>query len=96
MVPTTLPEFGFEHAFRPGFRACHRPPVLTPVTAEFMNGVAPSALDEGNAERLWDESVRMLGGAVGTIGGCEVIGSGRTDGWRRGWASPRRSASPNS
>lgn len=39
-----------------------RRPSMTPVTAEFMNGVAPYALDEGNAERLWEASVRMLDG----------------------------------
>lgn len=35
-----------------------RRPSMTPVTAEFMNGVAPYALDPAAADRLWEESVR--------------------------------------
>ncbi|MGW2329701.1 SDR family NAD(P)-dependent oxidoreductase [Streptomyces sp. NPDC001700] len=37
-----------------------RRPSMTPVTAEFMNGVAPFALDPEAADRLWEESVRAL------------------------------------
>ncbi|WP_174575721.1 hypothetical protein [Nocardia miyunensis] len=37
-----------------------RRPAMTPVTAEFMNGVAPYALDPAAAERLWEESLRMI------------------------------------
>lgn len=42
-------------------RPLDRMPSLNPVTAEFMNGVAPYALDEGEADRLWAESARMTG-----------------------------------
>jgi len=35
-------------------------PSMTPVTADFMNGVAPYALDPANAERLWEMSLRMI------------------------------------
>ena len=30
-----------------------------------MSGVAPYALDPGHADRLWEESLRLLGGAAG-------------------------------
>ena len=37
-----------------------RRPAMNPVTSEFMNGVAPYALDPAAAERLWEESARMI------------------------------------
>lgn len=38
-----------------------RLPSMNPVTAEFMNAVAPYALDHATADRLWEESARMTG-----------------------------------
>ncbi|MEU1624965.1 SDR family NAD(P)-dependent oxidoreductase [Streptomyces sp. NPDC020096] len=38
-----------------------RRPSMTPVTAEFMNGVAPYAIDRAGADRLWEESLRLTG-----------------------------------
>ncbi|MFI0815183.1 SDR family NAD(P)-dependent oxidoreductase [Streptomyces sp. NPDC021098] len=37
-----------------------RRPSMAPVTAEFMNAVAPYALDPASADRLWEESVTAL------------------------------------
>ncbi|WP_405164986.1 SDR family NAD(P)-dependent oxidoreductase [Nocardia sp. NBC_01499] len=37
-----------------------RRPSMTPLTAVFMNSVAPYALDHANAERLWEESSSYL------------------------------------
>ena len=37
-----------------------RRPSMTPVTAEFMNSVAPYALEHEGAERLWEVSLRAI------------------------------------
>ncbi|MGF6886206.1 NAD(P)-dependent dehydrogenase (short-subunit alcohol dehydrogenase family) [Nocardia sp. GAS34] len=39
-----------------------RRPSMAPVTTEFMNGVAPYALDPAGADRLWEESARLVSG----------------------------------
>ena len=43
-----------------------RRPAMTPVTAEFMNAVAPYALDPAAAEQLWEESARLVSGKSGS------------------------------
>jgi hypothetical protein len=42
------------------FFNCNEAEVVTERTGD-MSGVAPYALDAANAERLWEESLRMLG-----------------------------------
>ncbi|MDH6462921.1 NAD(P)-dependent dehydrogenase (short-subunit alcohol dehydrogenase family) [Micromonospora sp. A200] len=42
------------------FDDCAEAPVVTARTADFR-GVAAYALDPGNAERLWDESLKLIG-----------------------------------
>jgi NAD(P)-dependent dehydrogenase (short-subunit alcohol dehydrogenase family) len=43
------------------FEDCEEAPLVTPAGAGGVRGVAPYALDPGNAERLWEESLRLLG-----------------------------------
>jgi hypothetical protein len=42
------------------FEDCNEAIVLDPVNPDATSGVAAYALDPGNAERLWDVSLRML------------------------------------
>ncbi len=42
------------------FEDCNEAPLVTPGGAGGVRGVAPYALDPGNAERLWEESLRLL------------------------------------
>jgi NAD(P)-dependent dehydrogenase (short-subunit alcohol dehydrogenase family) len=42
------------------FEDCNEAPLVTPGSAGGVRGVAPYALDPENAERLWEESLRLL------------------------------------
>jgi NAD(P)-dependent dehydrogenase (short-subunit alcohol dehydrogenase family) len=45
------------------FEDCNEAEVLDPVPADAAHGVAAYALDPGNARRLWDVSLELVGGA---------------------------------
>ena len=45
------------------FEDCNEAEVLDPVPADASHGVAAYAVDPDNAQRLWDVSLELVGGA---------------------------------